>query len=138
MLHLGGMQLRRGGSQSLQFVLRSGADSARENMSGHLAITRTTSILVIPCQQSGTIIRMALSSVTQKGNSTGEIRVNLVLNGAEQRTGVTKHAGYRSTYTTFDTVPIRVPAGSVINFVTKTGDSSSYSSVVALLIELDL
>lgn len=74
----------------------------------------------------GTILRMALSSVGMKGGAANEVNVNLVLNDVEQKADVTKHKDHRFAFTIFSTYAIKVPA-VVMNFVTKTGASSSYS-----------
>lgn len=56
----------------------------------------------------------------------------------EQKTGITKRPCLRSALIMFDN-PIRVPAGSIINVITRTGDLSSYARVVvALGIDLDI
>lgn len=86
---------------------------------------------------SGTILRMSLSSVKTSGQAANEIAVNLVLNGEDQKVGITKPTGLISAFTIFEN-PVKVRAGSVINFVTITGSSASTASIVALIIELDL
>ena len=86
---------------------------------------------------AGRIIRMALSSVIRDGDAAGEVRVHISINGVEQKIGVIKPEGQRSAFVIFDT-PLEVSAGSTINFVSKTNNKRSLTSVVSILIELDL
>lgn len=50
---------------------------------------------------------MSLSSVTRR-SATGEVKVDLVLNGVEQKPGITKGVNLWSALTIFDIITIKV------------------------------
>ena len=81
----------------------------------------------------GRIIRMGLCS----GTTTEDLVVNVTVNGDDTSYGVRRERGAVSAYNIFPT-PLEVRAGSVINFVSRVTARLAASSIVALLIELDL
>lgn len=85
----------------------------------------------------GRIIRMSLSSATRLGQATGPVKVLITVNGEATEYGIIKPEGQLAGYVIFET-PLEVRAGSVINFVSKSTNTSAGASNVALLIELSL
>ena len=90
-----------------------------------------------PMACGGRIMRMALSVVGINGGSSDEAIVSLVVDGMLPRNNfLRKDPGEKVAMITL-TPPIEVAAGSVINFISRK-DSPARSSIVSLLIELDL
>jgi hypothetical protein len=87
---------------------------------------------------SGIIVRMGVCSVTNGGHATELVKVGITINGTPSSTGIlNKIAGQRSAFTIFDS-PIKVNAGSVLNFITRTDCPKASITIVNLLIELDI
>ena len=82
-------------------------------------------------------MRMALSVVGVNEDSPDEAIVSLLVDGKiPGENFLKKHPGEKVAMLTL-TPPIEVAAGSVINFLSRK-DSPAKSSVISLLIELDL
>lgn len=81
----------------------------------------------------GRITRMGLCS----GTTTDDIEVKVTVNGEDTTYGVTRMRGARSGYNIFPT-PLELRAGSVVNFVSRVTARLASSSIVTLLIELDI
>ena len=82
----------------------------------------------------GRILRMGLAATSSDSN----VRVNLVVNGAENTAyAVTKPDGRYSGTTTVET-PLELAQGDVLNFRSATTNGNITAAVVSLLIELDL
>ena len=90
-----------------------------------------------PMSCGGRIMRMALSVVGVNGESPDEAIVSLLVDGKLPGSNfLRKHPGKQVSMITF-TPPIKVAAGSTINFLSRK-DCPARSSIVSLLIELDL
>ena len=85
----------------------------------------------------GRILRMGICSVGIGGFATELVKVGITINGTPSSTGILKKVtGQRSAFTIFDS-PIKISAGSVLNFVTLEDCPKANITIVNLLIELD-
>ena len=89
-----------------------------------------------PMLLDGAILRIALSFVDARGQPYREVIVSLVVDGSITPNLIKKQDSKKTAVQNI-TPKHRVQVGSVINFMTCT-NTDAKSSVVALLIELDL
>ena len=87
---------------------------------------------------SGRIIRGSLT-VTEKGNIlSGEVKVNIVVNGKEQfNQSIVKKSGDICSCTIFRD-PIELKQCDIVNFISRTANNKVTNAYISILIELDL
>ncbi len=86
---------------------------------------------------NGRILRMGIATVTQSGiENPSVVKVNVVVDGVDQGVGISKEVGKISSHIVFPE-PIKILAGSTINFISKASSNTTHN-IVSLLIELDL
>ena len=86
----------------------------------------------------GRIIRGSLTVTEQKKIFTGDVKVNVTLNGKEQvLESIVKKSGDLCSCTIFNT-PIELKRCDVINFISRTAYSKITNAYVSILIEIDL
>ena len=90
-----------------------------------------------PMATSGRLKHMSLAITTSSSHPT-EARVNVVVNGMENRSyGITKHRGQWAGFIEFPT-PLELSQGDMLNFRTATTNAEVSSAVVSAILELDL
>ena len=91
------------------------------------------------CMPVNGVIKIGtISAVRGHNPPNSEVRVNLILNGSELRSySLTIPNSKRKHITIFQT-PLNVAAGDVINFISKTTNSSVTRAIASLLIEIDV
>ena len=86
----------------------------------------------------GRIIRGSLTVIEQKKFFTGEVKVNITVNGKEQtQESIVKKSGDICSCTIFNN-PIELKQCDVINFISRTANSKITNAYVSILIEIDL
>ena len=86
----------------------------------------------------GRIIRGSLTANESRNIFSGEVKVNIVLNGKEQvKQSIVKNPGDLCTCTIFNE-PIELKQCDVINFISRTANSRITNAYVSILVELDL
>lgn len=83
-------------------------------------------------------VKYATLSANANSSTTGEIRVNIIINGVENTSyTIIKNPNEFSSVTTFQ-IPLDVNAGDRINFKSKTTNAGVSQAIVSLLIEIDI
>ena len=92
----------------------------------------------LPCPSNGRILCGAISA-TAGNNAPGEMKVAVVVNGAETGSAymITKPNNQFSFHFSFST-PLELQAADRINFCSKTTNASVTHAVISLIIELDI
>ena len=86
----------------------------------------------------GRIIRGSLTANESRNIFSGEVKVNIVVNGKEQvKQSIVKNPGDICSCTIFND-PIELKQCDVINFISRTANSRITNAYVSILIELDL
>ena len=86
----------------------------------------------------GRIIRESLTATESKNIFSGEVKVNIVVNGKEQvKQSIVKNPGDICSCTIFND-PIELKRCDVINFISRTANSRITNAYVSILVELDL
>ena len=86
----------------------------------------------------GRIIRGSLTATESKNIFSGEVKVNIVVNGKEQaKQSIVKNPGDICSCTIFND-PIELKLCDVINFISRTANSRITNAYVSILVELDL
>ena len=86
----------------------------------------------------GRIIRGSLTVTEQKKIFTGEVKVNITVNGKEQaQESIVKKSGDLCSCTIFNN-PIELKQCDVINFISRTANNKITNAYVSILIEVDL
>ena len=86
----------------------------------------------------GRIIRGSLMVTEQRKIFTGEVNVNVTVNGKEQALeSIVKKSGDLCSCTIFNT-PIELKQCDIINFISRTASNKITNAYVSILIELDL
>ena len=86
----------------------------------------------------GRIIRGSLTATESKNIFSGEVKVNIVVNGKEQvKQSIVKNPGDICSCTIFND-PIELKQCDVINFISRSANSKITNAYVSILIELDL
>lgn len=102
---------------------------------GHGEVNRHTGYTMLA---PGRILRMGLTCNQQGGNNQNAT-VKLTVNGLHiDRCVVTQTAGHNSGVNVFNSPQHQVNQGDVLNFVTVMDNEVALSSIVSILIELDL
>ena len=90
-----------------------------------------------PLAASGRLLRMSLA-ITTSSSRPSEARVNIVVNGVENRSyGIIKPLGHYCGVTKFQT-PLALDEGDMINFRSASTNSDVTSAVVACILELNI
>ena len=90
-----------------------------------------------PMATSGRLKYMSLA-ITSSSSRPSEARVNIVVNGVENRSyGIAKPQGQYSSFTEFQP-PLALARGDMLNFRTASTNTEVSSAVVAAILELDL
>ena len=86
----------------------------------------------------GRIIQGSLTATESKNIFSGEVKVNIVVNGKEQvKQSIIKNPGDICSCTIFND-PIELKQCDVINFISRTATSKITNAYASILIELDL
>ena len=86
----------------------------------------------------GRIIQGSLTTTESKNIFTGEVKVNVTVNGKEQiQESIVKKSGDLCSCTIFNNL-IELKQCDVINFISRTANSKITNAYVSILIELDL